>query len=123
MGGGADVGVLVTGGSTSSSATPGSSGGACSSSMSGCSISTSSVGVGGCSRWSMRGGVACPGSIGVAGLVPGLEGTDLSSTGDGNCRVARMTGSDRSGVSRGAGVERYCDRDRSDLLDGNLGSS
>ena len=34
---------------------------------------------GGCRRWSILGGVACPGYISVAGLVPGLEGIGGSS--------------------------------------------
>ena len=119
---GADVGVPDIGGSTSSSATPGSAGGACSPSTSCCSISTSSDCAGGRSKWSMRGGVACPGAIGVAGLVPGLDGTDLSSAGEGNCRVARIIGSVVSNISRIAGGDRRCERDLSDLLEVVCGS-
>ena len=70
----------------------------------------------------MRGGVACPGAIGVAGLVPGLEGTDLSSAGEGKGRVARMMGSVVSSISRVAGGCRRCERDLSDLLEVARGS-
>ena len=70
----------------------------------------------------MRGGVACPGAIGVAGLVPGLEGTDLSSEGEGYGLVALITGSGESHVSLGIRRCLRSDRDRSDPLGGDLGS-
>ena len=69
--------------------------------------------------WSMRGGVASPGAIGVAGLVPGLEGIDVSLMGEGNVRAARIIGPSLSeeicGVlgGRRSGCRR-AERDRSD---------
>ena len=60
--------------------------------------------------------------MGVAGLVPGLDGTDLSSAGEGNCRVARIMGSVVSNISRVAGGGRRCERDLSDLLEVVRGS-
>ena len=64
----------------------------------------------GCSRSSILGGVACPGYIGVAGLVPGLEGIDGSSKEKG--LVALMLGSESSFH----GCCRREDRDREDLV-------
>ena len=69
--------------------------------------------------WSMRGGVASPGAIGVAGLVPGLEGMEVSLIGEGNVLAARIIGPSLSeetcGVlgGRRSGCRR-AERDRSD---------
>ena len=60
--------------------------------------------------------------MGVAGLVPGLDGAGLSSAGEGNCRVARIMGSVVSNISRVAGGCRRCERDLSDLLEVVRGS-
>ena len=66
----------------------------------------------------MRGGVASPGAIGVAGLVPGLEGIDVSLRGEGNVRAARIIGPSSEVVfgvlgGRRSGCRR-AERDRSD---------
>ena len=67
----------------------------------------------------MRGGVASPGAIGVAGLVPGLDGTEVSLIGEGNVLAARIIGPSLSeetcGVigGRRSGCRR-AERDRSD---------
>ena len=63
----------------------------------------------GCNRSAILGGVACPGYIRVAGLVPGLEGIDGSSKEKG--LVALMLGSESSFH----GCCRREDRDREDL--------
>ena len=62
----------------------------------------------------MRGGVACPGAIGVAGLVPGLEGIEGSSDGEGKSLVALIIGSSGSSVVRGAFSLLRSERDRSE---------
>ena len=67
----------------------------------------------------MRGGVASPGAIGVAGLVPRLDGTDGSRAGDGNGLVARITGSLLSQVARGVRGCLRTERDRSDSCEGD----
>ena len=66
----------------------------------------------------MRGGVASPGAIGVAGLVPGLDGTEVSLIGEGNGRTARVIGSPFSDGTRGVGGCLRTDRDRSDRSEG-----
>ena len=73
----------------------------------------------GFSKWSMRGGVACPGAIGVAGLVPGLDGTDCSSAGEGKGLAALITGSLLSQVARGVRGCLRTERDRSDPFGGD----
>ena len=62
----------------------------------------------------MRGGVASPGAIGVAGLVPGLDGTEGSLAGEGNGRTARIIGSPFSDGARGVRGCLRTERDRSD---------
>ena len=64
--------------------------------------------------WSMRGGVASPGAIGVAGLVPGLDGIEDSLIGEGNGRTARIIGSPLSDETCGVRGCLRTERDRSD---------
>ena len=64
--------------------------------------------------WSMRGGVASPGAIGVAGLVPGLDGIEDSLIGEGNGRTARTIGSPLSDGTCGVRGCLRTERDRSD---------
>ena len=68
--------------------------------------------------WSMRGGVASPGAIGVAGLVPGLDGIEGSLAGEGNGRAARTIGSPLSDGARGVRGCLRNERDRSDSCEG-----
>ena len=67
----------------------------------------------------MRGGVASPGAIGVAGLVPGLEGMEVSLIGEGEVLAARIIGpslSEETCGVRGGCLSRCrrAERDRSD---------
>ena len=66
----------------------------------------------------MRGGVASSGAIGVAGLVPGLDGIEGSLAGEGNGRTARIIGSPFSDGARGVRGCLRTERDRSDSGEG-----
>ena len=62
----------------------------------------------------MRGVEASPGAIGVAGLVPGLDGIEDSLIGEGNGRTARVIGSPLSDGTCGVRGCLRTERDRSD---------